>query len=239
MIYNVLTLYISSKQFYNSVGGTVEAVNENKKIEINKFFTYFLGLILLAFGVVFTVKANYGVTVAASIAYVFSQKIKIISFGTFSYIVQGIVFLLMIANMRKINLKYILAFLTSVISGYSIDGVTYLLGNLSINTHILRIIVFILSVVLISMGLVLLIKSKLPILPFDMFVMELSLKYNIKLGKFKRAFDIICFLIAAVFSFIFFGKLNGLHLGTILSALAIGPCIDLFISIFDRYLFVS
>jgi uncharacterized protein len=209
------------------------------KIKINPFISFAAGLALLSFGVVLVVKANYGVTVVISAAYVLSQKFTVLSFGKINYIVQGVVFIIMIIVMNKINAKYFLSFLASVIFGYAIDLFTYLLLNFSVTSHYLRIMLFAFSIVIISLGLVFFLKSKLPIMPFDLFVREVSTKYNIKIEKFKTAFDIILLMIATTLSFIFFGRLNGIHIGTLVSALTIGSCIDFFIKVFDKYFYVD
>ena len=208
-------------------------------IKINKYVSYFLGLILLGIGIVLAIKSNYGVTVSTSPAYVLSLKLKSISLGTINYLIQGLVFLLMLVVLRKLKLTYFISFITSIFLGYSIDLFSNLFSGLVVESHIFRVTCFVLSILIIGWGLVFFIKSKQPILPFDMFVREVSSKYGVRIGKFKTCFDISILAISVSLSFIFFGQFKGVHIGTLVSALTIGTAVDIFMRFFDSYFVIT
>lgn len=209
------------------------------KIKINKYISYFLGLILLSFGIVLAVKADLGITVSTSPSYVLSIWSDIVSFGTFNYIVQGIVFILMVVVLKKIKTVYFLSFLTSVILGYTIDFFAKVMASVQADTYGMKGFLFVSSIIVISVGLVFFIKSNKPILPFDMFVREISAKYDIGIGKFKTGFDISVLVISIAMSYLFFGELRGIHIGTLISALTIGSCVGFFMKLFDGIFYVE
>lgn len=203
-------------------------------MKINNKLAYVLGVILLSIGIVLAVKSNLGITVSTCPPYILNQKISKISFGTFSYIVQGIVFLLMIIVLRRFKIKFLLSFLTSVILGYSIDLFTYLMNGIQIVGIYTRLIILVMSILIASLGVVLFMKSGLPILPFDMFVQEVSKQFNIKIGMLKTFFDLSTLTISIIMSFLFFGELRAVGIGTVLSALIIGPTVGFIMKWFNK-----
>lgn len=203
-------------------------------MKLNKYVSFVLGLLLLSFGIILAVKANYGVTVATSPSYVLSERFEVPSFGVFNYSVQGCVFILTIIVLRKFELRYLLSFGTSVVFGYTIDFFAFLMKEVHLIGHASRISFFIASIIIISAGLVFFYRSHLPILPFDVFVREVSAKYDVKLSRFKLGFDITMCSIAVVLSILFFGELRGVSVGTLISAFTIGPTIGVMMGYFDK-----
>jgi uncharacterized membrane protein YczE len=168
-----------------------------------------------------------------------SQRFAVPSFGVFNYLVQGFVFLLTIVVLRKFEARFILSFGTSVVFGYTIDFFAFLMKEVSLSGHLIRVIFFAVSIVVISVGLVFFYRSQLPILPFDVFVREVSGKYGVKISRFKLGFDIVMCTIAVALSLAFFGGLRGISIGTLVSALTIGPTIGVLMGWFDKIFMVT
>jgi len=59
---------------------------------------------------------------------------------------------------------------------------------------------------------------------------------NIEIAKFKTSFDLVCFTVSLTFSIIFFGKIKGLHIGTLVSAIILGSMIGECLKIMNKYI---
>jgi uncharacterized membrane protein YczE len=59
-------------------------------------------------------------------------------------------------------------------------------------------------------------------LPGESFVRAVASTWNTEFGSTKVAFDVSMTVIAAVLSFLFFGKLQGVREGTIVAAILVG-----------------
>lgn len=206
-----------------------------EKIKINNIAAYCTGLILLPLGIVFSVKADIGISVATSPAYVLSEIVQAISFGTMNYLYQGFVFLLMLLIIREVKLRYFLSFLTAVIFGYTIDIWAYLLQGLMVSTPAERVFVFLISIILMCFSIATFVASKLPLLPFDIFVRKIAEKYSFSFTRVKLIFDLSNLFIAVALSLIFLGGLVGVWLGTFVFAVALGPGIGFLIKLYGRY----
>ncbi|MCR1897689.1 DUF6198 family protein [Irregularibacter muris] len=206
-----------------------------EKLKIYNLFLFLLGLACLSLGVVLVVKSDLGISVATSVPYVFSLYFTKLSFGQWNYIIHGFSLLLLVIMIKKLTVKHLMSFIVAFLFGVTIDLFGGLLTFYTASTLVERIMLFILSSVVISVGLASLIKSNYPILPFDTFVKEITEIKNIKYKKFKTGFDLVCFTISFASSMLFFRKLQGLHIGTLVSAIILGSMIGSCLNFMNKY----
>jgi len=209
--------------------------NQKNYVRISSLLSFILGIVLLAFGVMLAVKANFGITVSTSLPYVFSLRFEHMTLGTFNYIIQGIVFIIMVLMMRSLQWQHVLCFVTNIIFGYTIDFIGFIMRSLVFETLVSRAIGFGLSIIVIGFALAFFIRSGMPMLPFDMFVRELAKRINKRIGLVKTFFDLTLATMSLTMSLIFFGALRGIHIGTLVSALTIGTAIDMALMFLDKY----
>ena len=74
---------------------------------------------------------------------------------------------------------------------------------------------------------------------YDFFVREISKRYNKNRTKLKIAFDTGCLVTATVLSLLFFGKLVGVGVGTLVMTLVNGRLIGFFDKQLDKYCIVK
>lgn len=212
---------------------------ESQRVAIPSFLSFILGVLLLAFGVILAVKANFGITVSTSLPYVFSLHFEHLTLGTMNYIIQGIVFFIMIIMIRKIEWQHVLCFVTNIIFGYTLDLFALLMKGVVFDTLMIRALGFAASIVVIGFALAFFIKSGLPLLPFDMFVRELAPRVGKRIGQVKTVFDLTLATCSLVASLVFFSKIQGIHIGTLVSALTIGTTIDIALHLLERFIHVD
>lgn len=97
------------------------------------------------------------------------------------------------------------------------------------------IVYFVISYLLICLGIALSNRCGLPIVPTDLFPRELAQITNISYPKIKISFDAICLIITAGMTFLFLGHLEGLGIGTVLAALTMGKVIGIVGAWLDRH----
>lgn len=207
-----------------------------KKLKVYNLFIFLLGLSCLSLGVVLVIKSNLGVSVATSPPYILSLYFTKITFGQWNYIAHGFVLMLLVINVRKLTVKYLMSFVVAFLFGVTIDLFNLLLVSVHVNTLIGRIMLFIIGSIIISIGVAAFMKSDYPILPFDTFIKEITLIKNIKYAKLKTGFDLVCFTISLTLSMIFFGKIKGINIGTFISAIILGSVIGTCLNIMNKYI---
>ncbi len=190
-----------------------------------------LGLIALAiavcinsFGVVLMLYSNAGISAISSVPYAFSEVFPRLSLGTWTYIFQG----LLIATLMILRKKFVPTYLCSFVVGFIFSellDVHEAWINILPTDIYFRILYFIISYLLISIGIALSNRCGLPIVPTDLFPRELSQITNINYSRIKVSFDVICLATTAIMTLIFLHRLDGLGIGTIAAAFTMGKMI--------------
>ena len=91
-----------------------------------------------------------------------------------------------------------------------------------------RIAWFVIGVVLSSFDISLEIASDVLFVPGDGFARAIAVRFHADFGKVKVGFDVSLVIIAAILSLAFFSHIDGVGLGTIVSALAAGRLVTPF-----------
>ena len=79
-----------------------------------------------------------------------------------------------------------------------------------------------------DLGITLEVLANVTILPGEGIVKTLAAKGGWEFGNVKVAFDCTLTIIASVIAFLAFGRLNGVGIGTLVSALAVGQLVKLY-----------
>ena len=99
----------------------------------------------------------------------------------------------------------------------------------------MRFVYFIISYLLLCIGIAFSNRCGLPIIPTDLFPRELAQITGISYPKIKISYDVICLLTTAVLTFLFLGQIRGLGIGTIMAAFTMGKSIGMIGNILDRH----
>lgn len=198
-----------------------------------------LAVIINSFGVVLMLHSGSGISAISSVPFAFSKVFPHLSLGTFTYLFQGLlVFSLMLLRKRFIP-QYLFSFVVGFLFGELLD-VHELWVTILPNPLWMRVLYFIISYLLISLGIALSNRCRLPIIPTDLFPRELAEITGISYPKIKISFDVICLAVTAGMTGIILGRLDGLGIGTILTAFTMGKVVGLMGSFLDRRIqFVS
>ena len=209
-----------------------------KKIKFSRELSYFAGILLLAIGAAMMSKGGYGMSMVVAPAYIIYQKLSayssIITFGLAEYIVQGILLIVLIIVVRRFKITFIGAFITTFIYGLILDLFMYLMSLFALDAIALKIIFYIIGELLCAMGIAFIFQTYLIPEVYDLFVKEVSKKFNFSFSKTKIVYDIVSLVIAISLSFILFGFGNfvGVGIGTVIIAFINGPLIGLFTKLY-------
>ena len=209
--------------------------NKNKHFIISGELALILVVIMNSFGVVLMLYSGSGISAISSVPYAFSEVIKNISLGTFTYIFHSLLVLVLMILRRKFVGEYLFSFVIGFCFGKFVDIHAAWINYLPL-TITSRIIYFIMSYFIISFGIALSNRCGLPIIPTDLFPRELSSIIKVSYSKIKITCDVTCLLTTAIITFVFLGHIKGLGIGTIFSALTMGKAVAIIGKILDKKL---
>lgn len=81
---------------------------------------------------------------------------------------------------------------------------------------------------ILTLGICMEVSPGLIMVPGEGIVRAFSIVTKIRFGTVKVCFDVSLIIIAGVLSFIFFGRLNGIGIGTIIAAVITGVIVNFF-----------
>lgn len=215
---------------FEKPGKTMKIISKTGEI------TYVFAIILTCLGVALMTKADFGLSMVVAPAYILSQKVGALSFGMAEYIIQALLLVALFCAVRKFEWRYLLTFAAAVIYGAVLDLIISLTDAYTVPESIpVRCVLFAAGLLICDAGVALYFKSYLPPCCYDMFVRELSDKLSLYQPRVKTVYDVSSFFCAVAMSLIFFGRLRGIGIGTVVCVLVNGPLIGAYGKLFSRF----
>lgn len=216
-----------------------ESSAEGQKHILRGEVALLVAVIINSFGVVLMLYSGSGISAISSVPFAFSEVLPRLSLGTWTYIFQGLLVLILMLLQKRFVPQYLFSFVVGFVFGKLLDA-NELWINILPSTLWLRILYFVISYLLISFGIALSNRCCLPIIPTDLFPRELSKITGISYSKIKISFDVICLAVTAAMTGIFLHHIDGLGIGTVLAAFTMGKAVGLMGDYLDRHVqFVS
>ncbi len=201
-----------------------------KKKVLYTELAYVLGMVLLAFGAAFMTISDFGVSMIVAPAYLIHLKVSeflpFFSFGMAEYTLQAVLLFVMMLVVRKAKVSYFFSIVTAVLYGFILDGAIAVVSLLPVNTA-LRVFFYIVGLLLSSMGVSFFFHTYIAPEVYELFVKEVSVKFEIDISKVKTVYDCASCVVSILLSFAFFGlwSFEGVKLGTVICALLNGTLI--------------
>ena len=187
-----------------------------------------LGVVINSFGIAFITKGALGTSPISSVPYVLSLRFAP-SFGVFSFALNSIFILLQIALLRKdFRPVDFLQFAVNLVFSLFIDLSMSALSWLEPKTLLWQVVSVVAGSAILGFGICLEVAPAVLYVPGDGLVNAITNTFHLRFGSVKVGFDLTLMAIALALSFIFFGSLRGLGIGTVLSALLVGRFVNLF-----------
>ena len=203
---------------------------------------YVFGILSLVFGVTFMERADFGLSMVVAPAYVLHRFFSTLpgmgwfTFGAAEYTLQLALVLVLMVVVRKFRISYFFSFVTAVVYGYLLDLVMWLTPAVAAENIVLRAVLFVVGEMFCTIGVSLVFHTYIPPEAYELFVSEVSKKFNKPTGRVKWVYDITSCLTAVALSFIFFGfgVFVGVKWGTVLCAAVNGFIISAMIKWEDK-----
>ncbi len=201
-----------------------DSISQNPKHIFRGELALLIVILMNSFGVVLMLYSGSGISAISSVPYAFSEVFPALSLGTWTYLFQA----LLIASLMLMRRRFVLEYLFSFVVGFAFSMMLDFYESwidLLPYTPFARICYFVISYLMISLGIALSNRCGLPIIPTDLFPRELSAIKNFKYSRVKISFDVICLATTALITFIGLHHVKGLGIGTVVAAFTMGKCI--------------
>lgn len=196
--------------------------------QIERLFWFSAGILINSFGIVLITKGALGTSQISSIPYVLSLQVPSISFGMFSFIMNMVYIVLQALLLRRQFKPFqLLQIVVNVVFSASIDVFMAMLSFYAPQQLFTRVLSAIAGCIVLAFGISVEVAPDLIMVPGEGIVAAISKVSGRRFGSVKVAFDVTLILIAAALSWVFFGDLVGVGVGTLLSAVSVGQFVNL------------
>ena len=190
--------------------------------KLKRYVIFLIGLFVNSLGVSLITKASLGTSPISSIPYVLSLSFPF-TMGNFTIFFSIFLILLQLLILRKnFKLEHVLQIPVSIVFGYFIDLTMLLFAWVNPQAYIMKIIYLLIGCLILGFGVYMEVLADVVMLPGESFVRAIVLTWKTNFGTTKVCFDVSMSVIAAILSFVFTGRLNGVREGTIIAALLVG-----------------
>ena len=179
------------------------------------------GMIFNSFAVTLLIKADFGISALSSVPYVFSVAFPVMTNGIWNALIQCMWLILTMIAIKKIKPSYIFSFVLAFLFGFLLDFWAGLMTPWSMALS-MRLAYFMIGFCVLSVGISCFILCGTPILPFDTVVRAFTMEKGLSVRKARTGFDLINLTLSLLVCLLFIGRLAGVGIGTLISALLMG-----------------
>lgn len=217
-----------------------------QKKKFSTELAWLIGIIVLALGVVFMERADFGMSMVVAPAYILYLKLSevfpFVTFGMMEYVLQAILLLGMTVILRKWRFVWLFSFVTAVLYGLILDGERWLLLDVLSDALWCRALWFVCGLVCCSVAISLLFQAYFMPEVYELLVKVLAEERKAPVSRVKTIYDCISCAVSVVLSFCFFGlwQFRGVNWGTVVCALVNGILIGGITKLLERrFVFVD
>ncbi|MEK3952178.1 YczE/YyaS/YitT family protein [Psychrobacillus sp. FSL K6-1464] len=195
----------------------------HKNVTMKRLTLYIGGLFFLTLGVSLSIQAGLGVSPVSSLAYALVLTSGL-SIGITTVLANILFILVQIILSKRMDIKdLMLQLIISVVFGFFMDATLFLVQLLPTpESIVLRCVYLIISLFVVSAGLIGYFTAKLPLMPYDALTYVISEQFKIKFSKAKITGDLINVFVAAIMGLVFIQSFGAIGIGTIVAAYFIG-----------------
>lgn len=192
-----------------------------RKITIPGELILAMGVLSISLAVSLMVRADFGLSIMASLPYALTSIFPDISFGTWNIIFQICVMIVLLAITRKFKSGYLVSFIIATIFGYVAGFFIQVMAGMPSDLWC-RFLYFAGGYLCACLGISLMVGSKVPLMINEAFLNDVSKHFHVTFRRMKTLFDISVVSLSISLPMLFLGHLAGVGIGTIIMALITG-----------------
>ncbi len=185
-----------------------------------------IATVVNSFAVALIVKADFGISTLTSVPLILSYVCDFLSFGWWNFLFQVLFLAVLIVVTRNPDPRYILSFVIAKIFASLLDAFAPIVANFP--SHFgFRVLYFAAGFAILVPGIVLYLRCRLPVLPFDAFVRDIAAHFGLSVKWVRTPLDIVCVVATVLISLTASGTIRAVGAGTVITALTLGPALGL------------
>lgn len=180
------------------------------------------GLVIMAFGVAFSIQAGLGTSPISSLPYVLSLFAPL-TVGTATIALHITLILLQILVLRRrYDPVQLLQLPVALVFGALTDFSVWALQALTPSTYLMQWMFCVIGILLVGIGVSFEVTANVVTLAGEGMVLALCKAFPLKFANTKVGFDVTLVVLSSILSLLFLGHLAGVREGTVAAAIFVG-----------------
>ncbi len=180
------------------------------------------GLVIMAFGVAFSIQAGLGTSPISSLPYVLSLFAPL-TVGTATIALHITLILLQILVLRRrYDPVQLLQLPVALVFGALTDFSVWVLQALTPTTYLMQWMFCVIGILLVGIGVSFEVTANVVTLAGEGMVLALCKAFPLKFANTKVGFDVTLVTLSSILSLLFLGHLAGVREGTVAAAIFVG-----------------
>ncbi len=199
--------------------------NTKPKIRLPGELFLFLAMVLNSLAVTLLIKADFGLSALSAVPYVLHLAFPVLSIGTWNTVMQCLWLVITMIAIQKWKPGYLFSFVLAFLFGLLLDAWAPVLAPLS-DGLVPRLLYFTAGFFIMSVGISLFFLCGTPVLPFDTVPRAFIMEKGVSVLAARMGLDLLNLGLALAVGLIFVGRVVGIGLGTVVSALLMGVVVS-------------
>ncbi|WP_236024531.1 YczE/YyaS/YitT family protein [Bifidobacterium pluvialisilvae] len=187
------------------------------------------GVAVNSVGIALITKSNLGTSPISSVPWVITLHWPAVSFGMTTFVLNAVFILVQAVLLRRdFHAVQLLQIVVNVVFSALLDISMAALWFFNPETWWLRGLGLLLGCTILAFGICMEVSPGLITVPGEGIVRAIAIVTKIRFGTVKVCFDVSLIVLSSVMSFVFFGRLNGVGVGTVIAAVITGQIVNFF-----------
>ena len=189
---------------------------------LKRYLLLAAGLVIMAFGVAFSIKAGLGTSPISSVPYVLSLFTPL-TVGSATIALHVTLILLQILVLRRqYDPIQLIQLPVALVFGLLTDFSVWAIQAISPSSYPMQWVLCIIGILLVGIGVSFEVTAGVVTLAGEGMVLALCKAFPLKFANTKVGFDVTLVMVASVLSLLFLGHLAGVREGTVAAAIFVG-----------------
>ena len=201
----------------------METELQNKiRAYVKRYILLCVGLVIMAFGVAFSIKGGLGTSPISSLPYVLSQFTPL-TVGTATIAMHVTLIVLQILLLRRrYDPVQLIQLPVALVFGTLTDFSVWALRGITCTSYPMAWLLCVIGILLVGVGVSFEVTAGVVTLAGEGMVLAVCKAFPVKFASAKVGFDVTLVVLATALSFLFLGQLTGVREGTVAAAICVG-----------------
>ncbi|MFD3509656.1 DUF6198 family protein [Nocardia sp. NPDC058666] len=204
--------------------------------KVRRWIIYVLGIYILTLGLSLAIRAGIGISPQSSLTRTMTLIFPEFTQGNFNLMLEIIMLLLtFLIAPKAFKAVHLLSMIPALVLALLLDFNLGITAWIKLEPYQADVALLLLADAMLALGLFMMIRANLILMPIDLFVNTIQQLTGRKWGNIKTIFDCTLLALSATIGLICLGSPHFIREGTLINAILVGQYVKLYFFLYGKY----